>query len=326
MRIRGQASQAREQSGVYHYDPMVEAAWLYFKDGLPQHEIAQRLGVSRAKVSNLLAAARVAGVYRVSFDQDIFDQIGVAEALKERHGLDAALVVPSTGSLAERRARVASAGAWHLTEGFADCEQLGVCWGQTVLELGHALEPTETRIRRVCQMVGVARSELCKLAEACNSSIAMRLGADVLQFPAPGVVSSRRLFEDILAEPIVSEQFETMRALDAALFGVCSIKPDSPFFASGLARGIAPEQLLHDGVVGIVGGRMFRRDGNPVRMEGYDDRLLALELDELRRIPRRFGVAAGLEKADAIRGALRAGLMTALATDFDTACAILNDA
>ncbi|MGY6550189.1 MAG: sugar-binding transcriptional regulator [Roseinatronobacter sp.] len=324
MRMRGRAAPPDDRHGNYHYSPMVKAAWMYFKDGLPQHEIAEAMGVSRATVSNLLAAAREAGVYRISFDPDVFDQMSVADALKARFGLRAVLIAPSAGSVTDTRARVARAGAWHLTEAFADCAKLGVCWGQTVLELGDALESVETRIAHVCQMVGVARSALCKLAEACNSRIATKLGAEVLQFPAPGIMSSRELKAQLIREPIVAEQLDQLRGLDAAVFGICSVAPDSPFFASGLARNMQPEDLTRHAVAGIVGGRMFTEAGTEVRLEGYDDCLLALTLDELRCIPRRLGVAGGTAKVAAIRGALRAGLLTALATDFDTARALLE--
>jgi dihydroxyacetone kinase-like protein len=326
MKARNRAARASDRDGMLHYNPMVMAAWLYFRDGLSQQEIADRMTVSRATVSNLLAAARDAGVYRITFDPDVFDQMQVAEALKARFGLTAALIVPSAGPLPEVRARVASAGALHVAQTMSDCNTLGICWGQTMLELGDLLDPIETRVSRVYQMVGIARTQVWKLAEACNSRIAHKLGADVMQFPAPGVVSSRALFDQLIEEPIVAEQFDALRSLDAAVFGICSTRPDSPFFASGLAQGITVQLLAERNVAGIIGGRMFDINGDPVTVDGYDDRLLALTLDELRRVPMRLGVAAGLEKTRPIIGALAGGMLTALATDFDTAQAILSDA
>lgn len=313
-----------EAPQLRQYSPMVMAAWLYFRDGLSQQEVAERMSVSRATVSNLLAAAKQAGVYRITFEQNLFEQMLVVEKLKQRFGLDDLLVVPSVGSLADQRARVASAGAFYLAGTLKDCTSLGISWGQTVLELGAALEPAETKITKVYQMVGIARTQLWKLAEACNSRIAHALNADVMQFPAPGLVSTRELYKQLVAEPIVAEQFEALRRVDAALFGVCSTKPDSPFFASGLAQGLSSHILLERKVAGIIGGRMYDSSGAPVVVDGYDDQLLAMSLDDFKAIPHRFGVAAGLEKVTAIEGALRGGLLTALATDFDTACALAD--
>lgn len=326
MKAKNRARRSSERDTLQHYNPMVMAAWMYFRDGLSQQEIADRMAVSRATVSNLLAAARQAGVYRITFDPEVFDQMQVAEALKARFGLSTVLIVPSAGPTAEVRARVASAGALHVAQALADCKTLGICWGQTMLELGDQLDPIESSVSRIYQMVGIARTQLWKLAEACNSRIAYKLGADVMQFPAPGVVSTRALFEQLIQEPIVAEQFDALRNLDASVFGICSTKPDSPFFASGLALGITAETLAERGVVGIIGGRMFDIKGQAVTVDGYDDRLLALSLDEIRRIPIRFGVAAGREKTKSIIGALVGGMLTALATDFETAKEIFETA
>ena len=52
--------------------------------------------------------------------------------------------------------------------------------------------------------------------------------------------------------------------------------------------------------------------------------MIAVSLRQLRRIPLTIGVAIGEEKAAAIIGAARAGLISALVTDARTAEAILD--
>ena len=70
--------------------------------------------------------------------------------------------------------------------------------------------------------------------------------------------------------------------------------------------------------------RFFTPEGVPVHV--LDDRLIAIEWDELGRIPLVVAMAAGLEKRDAILGALRAGCMNVLVTDETTARAVLKAA
>ncbi|NEU34530.1 transcriptional regulator, partial [bacterium LRH843] len=41
--------------------PYIEAAWLYYHDGLNQNEIAERMRISRASVVNYLNEARARG-------------------------------------------------------------------------------------------------------------------------------------------------------------------------------------------------------------------------------------------------------------------------
>jgi DNA-binding transcriptional regulator LsrR (DeoR family) len=55
-----------------------------------------------------------------------------------------------------------------------------------------------------------------------------------------------------------------------------------------------------------------------------DDRLIAVEWDELQRIPLVVAMAAGVDKRDAILGALRSGCMNVLVTDESTARAVLK--
>ena len=53
-------------------DAVIEAAWLYYHDGLNQSAVADRLGVSRATVVNYLQEARERGLVRVSLADEPF--------------------------------------------------------------------------------------------------------------------------------------------------------------------------------------------------------------------------------------------------------------
>ena len=55
------------------------------------------------------------------------------------------------------------------------------------------------------------------------------------------------------------------------------------------------------------------------------DRVLAVDLDELRRIPTVIGVATGVEKARGVHGALRGALIDGLITDASLALALLSE-
>jgi len=74
---------------------VIEAAWMYYHDGLNQNQIAQMLKVSRATVVNYLAEARERGYIRIDLSPDVFTGHQLAQDLRERFGLKAAFVVPS---------------------------------------------------------------------------------------------------------------------------------------------------------------------------------------------------------------------------------------
>ena len=76
-------------------DPAVRAAWLYYVEGLTQEAIAGAMGVSRAKVIRLLAAARDNGVVRIRIDGKGGEQIALERRLIGALGLAEAVVAPS---------------------------------------------------------------------------------------------------------------------------------------------------------------------------------------------------------------------------------------
>ncbi|MEH6724821.1 MAG: MarR family transcriptional regulator, partial [Hyphomicrobiales bacterium] len=54
------------------HDIVVEAAWLYYQDGLNQNEIAARFKVSRATVVNYLQEARERGYVQITLSPEAF--------------------------------------------------------------------------------------------------------------------------------------------------------------------------------------------------------------------------------------------------------------
>ena len=67
--------------------------------------------------------------------------------------------------------------------------------------------------------------------------------------------------------------------------------------------------------------RFFAEDGTLIHYAD-EPQLLAISTDQLRRVPHVIGIAVGIDKAKAVVGAARAGLISTLVTDTVTARAI----
>jgi Putative sugar-binding domain len=83
--------------------------------------------------------------------------------------------------------------------------------------------------------------------------------------------------------------------------------------------------FLGQNPVGDTCCRFFDADGRPV-VGVVHDRVLAVDLDDLRHIPTVIGVAAGPEKATSVHAALRGGIVDRLITDAALAHAVLTAA
>ena len=73
--------------------------------------------------------------------------------------------------------------------------------------------------------------------------------------------------------------------------------------------------------VGDLAGRFFDGNGRPVTGP-LDDRVMAVGLDDLTRVPLVIGVAAGRAKGAAVLGALAGGRLDALVCDDSLARAL----
>ena len=69
-------------------------------------------------------------------------------------------------------------------------------------------------------------------------------------------------------------------------------------------------------------GRMINPNGQQIFTE-IDDRMIGVELDEIKDIPCRLAVAGGPQKVEVIRATLKGKYPTHLVTDYETATALL---
>ena len=100
--------------------------------------------------------------------------------------------------------------------------------------------------------------------------------------------------------------------------------PRSRSVLSGLGLTASERRsFLAGGPVGDTCCRFFDAAGRAIRGVVHD-RVLAVELDDLRRIPTVIGVATGVEKAPGVLGALRGELVDGLITDASLALALLS--
>ena len=125
--------------------------------------------------------------------------------------------------------------------------------------------------------------------------------------------------EAFLADPVIADSVALWDRIDAAVVGVgLPHRTNSPD-----ASAATPSEQALTAAAGDVIRHYFDADGKLIDWEG-EGRMIAVSVEQLRRIPLIIGVASGEEKAAAIIGAARAGLISALVTDARTAEAVVD--
>ncbi|MFC3206949.1 sugar-binding transcriptional regulator [Aquamicrobium soli] len=299
------------------------AAWLYYVDQLNQSEVAKAMNVSRASVVNYLQEARETGLVSVQIDQEAFARTLESRALIERYGLASAAVIPDLNR-GDTDQRIGEAAGRLLASMIETDDTIGVAWGKTVLAAARSISgPRRARNLSVVQLCGSSIGTSDFSPEFCTSLMANRLGARCINLLAPAIVSSERLHDELMREPMLVNQFRMIHAAGKVIFGVGDVGPESTYARSGISDEAGLAGMIGQGAVGVIIGRLIDAEGRslPSPLEG---RTIGITLDELKAMPVRICAAGGPQKIEAIRAGLRGGYATHLVTDMATARALLE--
>jgi DNA-binding transcriptional regulator LsrR (DeoR family) len=145
------------------------------------------------------------------------------------------------------------------------------------------------------------------------------IGGEATLLPAPGIVGSRGARDVLLKDRFVREALDLFRKVTVALVGIGATEPSRALASSG--NIFSPQELkllAGKGAVGDICLRFFDVEGKPVITE-LNDRVISMDLDEMRVVRRVVGVAGGRRKINAIVGAVSGKLVNVLITDLGTA-------
>ena len=303
---------------------VIEAAWLYYHDGLNQTDIAAQLGVSRATVVNYLQEAKERGFIRISLNPKAFTTHRLAQELREHFGLTAAYVVPDgIGSEEDALLRVARGAAEWLPSLLDSGDRLGVSWGRTVFEVAEAMAQSQTTDITVSQLVGSMATPYGFTAEICSAHMAQRLGAKLINLHAPAVLSDPDLAARLRAEPIIRSQLDALGHCNKAIFAAGSCDHDSHVVGSGVASHADLDWYTSKGATGVLCGRFIDAAGRFISGD-LDNRMIGVELDKLLGLDMGLLVSVGNDKVLPMLAAIAGGYVTHVVTSAATAKGMLE--
>lgn len=297
---------------------------LYYVCECTQQEIADRLHLSRPRVSRLLQEAQALGIVQITVSPPQGLHLDLETDLERRFGLVEAQVINVERSQpAEvRRRELGAAAAAHLCRTVHPGAAIGLTWGRTLSLMVQAMSPLSTPDVRVVQTLGgIGPPEADAHAAALVIRLAQLLGASAALLPAPAVVGTAAARDVLRQDPHVQMALEHLNDLDVVYVGVGSLQ-SNPVLTDG--RSLPPgtiDELEAVGAIGDIALRFFDADGRLVRTS-LDERILGISTEQLRALKQVVAVAGGCDKADAIAAALETGLIDVLITDQITAEAI----
>ncbi len=305
---------------------LVEIARMYYEYGLGQQEIAERVGLSRSRVSRMLARAKELGIVQVTISDSYREESELARQLQERFGLKRAVVCPVPRS--SRRPltwHLGQAAARLLREVVRDNDTIGVTGGSTMLQVARALRPARRAGISVVQLEGTLSGKGESLIHGNEIALlfAKAFGGVPYFLSVPAIVEHGEVKEALVSDRNLSRVLELGKAANVAVFTVGRPDRSSILVEAGYSSPQEMEALVTRGAVGDLCSRFFAEDGS-ICDEALDRRTIGLDLEEFARKGFSIAVAGGSHKVAGIRGALRRRFMNVLVTDEATAKELLS--
>ena len=303
---------------------MIQAAKLFYQDGLSMVEASELLGISRQKFSQLVKMAKETGVVQIKIlDPEENRILELEEALKNRFALKKVRVVEVFSDQGELvRKSVGEAGFRLLSELVKPGDKIGIAYGRTLYQLVLFARPINCPNLGVVQLMGgLSRISADVVATEIPRRLANILDAQVYYLMAPAFTKDQTTRDAILQDENV--QATLREKIDIALVGIGNLSSEATLIRTETITQAEHQELLDKKAVGDVCGIYFDVQGRIIDFPG-NQRRIARSLEDLKKIPFVVGIAGGLDKTQAILGALRGGLVNALVVDKITAERLLK--
>lgn len=296
-------------------DLLTLVSWMYYMEGQTQESIAKELGLSRVKISRLLAEARKQGIVQIHITRTLPEYYTIKKELQKRYGLKIAAVARDKQSLGEVGLDI----LLNLIQRQKPC-RIGLGWSTTVSMMAPYIVRGKFPKCYECYVHDLAGSYIGQRNPYSISwLVAEALEAHYVPLPVPVLVENAQ----ILKEPSIFKALEEASRVDVAFVGMGCMGNRSTLLKTGLVPQSIMDDLGERGVLGEVLMRFFDENGRPVATP-LDERIVSISWRAIKDIPLFIVMAGGNEKIPPLRAALKGGWVTGLVTDLNTAKSLLK--
>ena len=302
----------------------VRAAWLYYVAGNTQHEIAEKLQVSRPTAQRLVALAVERGLVKVRVYHKVATCLELAITLRQKYNLLVSNVVPVNADSGDQVLRkIAVAGAQVMESYLDEVEPrvMALGSGQTIKAVIGELNTFGRPQHRVLSLVGtIARDGASNPYDAALQA-AEKIGSKCFLLPAPLLADSAEERKQWCRHRLYKVVEELSSMADVAFVGIGDIRHGCPLHRDGFITDEEVTDLVKAGAVGDNLGWTFDKNGELVRAS-VQERVTSIQLPRPSRKP-VIAFAGGEHKSKAVLGALRGQWINGLVTDETCARAVL---
>lgn len=314
---------------------VLKVAYLYYIENKPQSEISSMLGISITTVSRLLAKAKEDKIVEFVIRDPYIECIHLEEEFKKKFNLQDVIITPGITSeedvnteLAKENTKklVAMESARYLQRIIREGDILGVTWGSTIYQMINYLNPSQKLNAKFVTLHGsIACCENELDVRTLVARMAKAFFGEKYYLLTDALMSSKEAVDIMLKERNNRLVFEMFDKINISISGIGSFYPvtESVLASPDFMSSSDLSSLQDEHVAGDIALRFFNQNGKECQTS-LSQRMIAISLEQFKKIKKKISVASGTSKANALYSALKGGLIDVLIIDYKLAEAVLK--
>ncbi len=295
---------------------MVKVAKLYYFEGWTQAQIAKKQNVSRPVISKLLSNAKKEGIVEIYIKDETSHSVELENKILKKFGLKEVIVISTAGFAPEvTKRQMGKTAASYIANHLEGVKSLGLSWGTTLLSLVEEYPYKHKKDTHIVPIVGGMGSDHVHLhSNQLAFHLSQKMNSSCSYLYAPAMVESVDLKERLVQSKDISHVLEEARNIDMAVVGL-----GNPFKSSTMEKigYLNPDDLISlrkAGAVGDISSRFYDAIGKELD-HPINNRVIGLNLDEIKKIPEVVGIVEGSYKLESLEAALQGGYLDVLIID-----------
>ncbi|MFC4025172.1 sugar-binding transcriptional regulator [Oceanobacillus longus] len=305
---------------TYEDNLIVKIAWKYYKEGLTQNEIAEVMNLSRMRVIKYLEKAKTNNIIQFKVDLSKLEHLDLQNEIIQKYNLDDICIVPaSNGHISDS---LTIAASQYIEDRITKDTMINVGYGESVSKtLGHLNISTKYNVTFVSLSGGV--KFFMPTAIDKTSDYYTNPNYNHFIIPSPLMASTKNLAEQLRLEKPIKNILEIIPHSHITIVGVGALNERATIVKEGHLSLVDVEVLKSKGAVGDILSQFYDINGNILDFHLHEQ-LISTEIDLLKSMNHVVAVAGGLDKKEAIIGALKGGYIDVLITDEEVAQSLLK--
>lgn len=306
---------------------LAEVACDYYERGLDQNAIADRLCLSRTRVSRLLKEAEEKGIVsiKVSINYPFERHYELEERFKSRFSLKEVRILNNRNreqfTIPDD---VSSLAASYIMESLKKNMVIGTSWGTTLANTVSHLHAVDVPVYIVQLMGAVPCSSPIYTPQGIVSSMSEIFGKKGSFLNLPLYIEDDYVREAMCRDSNNSKILNQGIFSDMILTSVNDLESiQLKNFWLGYMTDEMYKEICEKGAVGAIFARFFNEKGKEIDCT-WNHRCVSISFQHIKEVPNVVLIASGREKAQAISCAVKNGLIDTLITDGTTASYVLG--